>query len=155
MHSVVDFCMNLQFSRKTLLREPLENFVRILWSYCRYLKGCPRIVLSNGKKIMITRRSKHKISQEIIKTPKKSSWKSFRERSIFAWTTKILGETSLQKPLENFSRILWSCCRYMKGCSRVVLYIGKKIMITRRTQQKILQEAIEKHRKKILPCVAL
>ena len=40
-----------KFLRK--LQEPLENFVHILWSYCSYLKGCSRIILSNEKKLWL------------------------------------------------------------------------------------------------------
>ena len=73
---------------------------------------------------MITGRSKQKISLEMIKKNRKKVVESYFGSGQLP---NFSGKTSLQEPLENFSRIVWSCCRYVKGCPRVVLSNGKKL----------------------------
>ena len=104
------------------------------------MKGPPNLVLYVSKKIVTARHTNQIICQE--KWKKLRFWKNEAQNGVgIFWQNPIFwAETFFQRPLENFLWTLRACSRYLKGPPNIVLYVSKKIVTTRHTNQIICQE---------------
>ena len=150
------FCQNIPtrfwasslliFWIETFFQVPLENFLWTLRTCSRYLKGLPNLDLCVSKKIMTARHTNRIICQE--KWKKLRFWKNEAQNRVgIFWQNPIFwAETFFQSPLEIFLWTLRTCLRYLKGPPNIVLYVSKKIVTARHTNQIIFQEKWKKLR---------
>ena len=113
------FWQNLVFWTETVFcQRPLENFLLILWTYSRYLKGSPNLVfcISEKNRDRTTHQSDYMTTcQE--KWKKLRFWKNEAQNRVgIFWQNPIFwAETFFQRPLENFLLAWRTCSRYLRG----------------------------------------